>query len=104
MTIKLILLKSGEDILSDIQEMVLEDKVIGYFLTNPCVVKLKNIQKNGESNQTKTSADISLYPWIPLSDDKKIPIPSDWVITMVNPIEKVIEMYKKTFNMENNDD
>ena len=42
MTIKLMLLKSGEDIISDVSEMCVgteEDRqVIGYNLNKPCVV------------------------------------------------------------------
>ena len=41
MTVKILLLKSGEDVIADLKEMVSPDeKVIGYFLTKPCVVKL----------------------------------------------------------------
>ena len=45
MTIKLMILKSGEELISDINEMVVgedeEQKVIGYFLRRPCLVKMK---------------------------------------------------------------
>ena len=41
MTVKILLLKSGEDVISDVKEMISPDKkVIGYFLSKPCVVKL----------------------------------------------------------------
>ena len=40
MTIKLALLKSGEDVISDMEEMVANDRVIGYHLKYPCVAKL----------------------------------------------------------------
>ena len=37
MTIKLALLKSGEDVISDIDEMITDKKeVVGYYFTNPC--------------------------------------------------------------------
>jgi len=42
MTIKVLVLKSGEDVIAEVQEMVSSDKVIGYYLTKPCVVKLRN--------------------------------------------------------------
>ena len=42
MSIKLLVLKSGEDLVADVQEMVVEDKVVGYFLNKPCVVKMSN--------------------------------------------------------------
>ena len=89
MTVKILLLKSGEDVVADVKEMVSpDDKVIGYFLTKPCVIKL--IPK---SEEKETS--ISMYPWMPLAKEKAIPLPTDWVVTMVTPIEKVDTMYKE---------
>ena len=99
MTIKLLLLKSGEDIISDIQEMnVGEDenrRVIGYFLNKPCIIKIRDSQvltEETEKNQ-KSAFQVSLYPWMPLSADKIIPVPADWVVTIVEPKDKLKEMY-----------
>ena len=47
MTIKVLVLKSGEDVIADVQEMMSsEDQVIGYFLTKPCVVKIQASETN----------------------------------------------------------
>jgi len=99
MTIKLLLLKSGEDIISDIQEMNVgedeERRVIGYFLSKPCIIKIRDSQvltEETEKNQ-KSAFQVSLYPWMPLSADKTIPIPADWVVTIVEPKDKLKEMY-----------
>ena len=104
MTVKILLLKSGEDVIADLREMVSPDeKVIGYFLTKPCVVKL--IPKDSEDESKKETA-IRMYPWMPLAKEKDIPLPTDWVVTIVTPIEKVEQMYKedilnaKPFNEE----
>ena len=92
MTVKILLLKSGEDVIADVKEMVSPDKkVIGYFLSKPCVVKL--LPKTTDGNKRETS--ISMYPWMPLAKEKQIPLPTDWVVTMVTPIEKVETMYKE---------
>ena len=37
--------------------------------------------------------EVSLFPWMPLSAEETIPIPSDWVVTMVEPTVKLKEMY-----------
>ena len=37
--------------------------------------------------------EVSLIPWIALSADEVIPIPSDWLVTMVNPVEQLKTMY-----------
>ena len=93
MTIKILLLKSGEDVIADLKEMVSPDeKVIGYFLTKPCVVKL--IPKDTE-DESKRETAIRMYPCMPLAKEKDIPLPTDWVVTMVTPIEKVETMYKE---------
>ena len=90
MTVKILLLKSGEDVIADVKEMVSPDKkVIGYFLSKPCIIKL--LPKKSEGDKRETS--ISMYPWMPLAEEKEIPLPTDWVVTMVTPLEKVEKMY-----------
>jgi hypothetical protein len=100
MTIKLMLLKSGEDIIADVSEMSIGEeenrRVIGYFLDKPCVVKMRNpnlLSEDSESGLKKSGFEVSLFPWMPLSKEEKIPIPSDWLITMVEPVTKLKEMY-----------
>ena len=100
MTVKLLLLKSGEDLIADVQEMVSgegdERRVIGYLLNKPCVVKMRDpnlIQEESLEEQKKASFQVSLYPWMPLSADKVIPVPADWVVTIVQPVAKLNEMY-----------
>ena len=99
MTIKLCLLKSGEDIITDITEMRIGDdepnsKVVGYFFDKPCVVKMRNPQSQAsDGNTQKAGFEVSLFPWMPLSADTRIPITADWLITMVEPTAKLKEMY-----------
>lgn len=97
MTVKLVLLKSGEDIISDVKEMVVGDeenpKVVGYFLEKPCTIRMKNPSDIVENEDR--SFQVALFPWIPISKDSTIPIPSDWVVTIVEPVDKLTDMYKK---------
>lgn len=46
MTVKLALLKSGEEIIADIKEGVVEDKVVTYIFNNPHIVTLQGTYKN----------------------------------------------------------
>ena len=99
MTIKLALLKSGEDVITDMTEMCVGDeenkRVVGYFFDRPCIVKMRNPQQQPQTdgNEQKAGFEVSLFPWMPLSADKKIPITADWLITMVEPTAKLKEMY-----------
>ena len=95
MTIKLLLLKSGEDIIADVSEMAVGEKdsqrVIGYFVEKPVIVKLKDSHLVEEDK--KTALQVSLYPWMPLTKTEKIPLSLEWVVTMVDPIDKLKQMY-----------
>ena len=100
MTIKLLLLKSGEDMIADISEMSYgeddERRVVGYYLNKPCVIKMRDpnaLDDMSEGRGRKAGFEVSLFPWIPLSADDNIPIPSDWLVTMVEPTAKLTEMY-----------
>ena len=46
MTIKLLLLKSGEDMIADVTEMSYgeeEDRrIVGYYLNKPCIIKMRD--------------------------------------------------------------
>ncbi len=95
MTIKVALLKSGEDVIADVQEMIVGDpndpsdqKVVGYFFNKPCIVKTrKTPEDEGGLFQ------ISLSPWIPITKQTRVPVINDWVITLVDPIETLENMY-----------
>ena len=88
MTIKVLVLKSGEDVISDVQEMMSSsDQVIGYFLNKPCVVKL-------QAKETNTDVSVRMHPWMPIARETMIPVSADWVVTMVTPVEKIQEMYE----------
>ena len=97
MTIKLLLLKSGEDVIADVTEMTAGEKtrVVGYFLNKPHVVKMRDPNVVGEENTgpAKAGFAVSLFPWMPLSKEDTIPVTADWLITMVEPIDKLKQMY-----------
>ena len=89
MKIKVLVLKSGEDVIAEVQEMVSSDnQVIGYFLSKPCVVKL-------QAKETNNDISVRMLPWIPIAREKMIPLSTDWVVTMVTPVESIQEMYQK---------
>jgi len=97
MTVKLAILKSGEDIVADIKEMVVGEgddaRVVGYVLTKPCGVSLNS--KAIKIDDEKDTYQLKLFPWCPLTKNEKIPITADWVVTIVDPIDKITQMYTK---------
>ncbi len=101
MTIKLALLKSGEEVISDMTEMMSgqdgSGSVVGYFFKYPCraIITTPEIQVDEGQESTQQPVSIRLLPWLPLSKDDNIPIVADWVISIVEPQDKLLEMYTK---------
>ena len=96
MTVKLAILKSGEDIVADIKEMVVgegdDSRVVGYVLTKPVGVSLN--RKEITIDDEKETVQIRLFPWCPLAKNDAIPMSTEWVVTLVEPVDKLKEMYE----------
>ena len=96
MSIKIVLLKSGEQVISDVHEVCTEeDKAVAYSLTRPCTIHMKRISSDDLiTTNEPTPFDISLYPWVPLSTNETIIIPQDYPVAFVDPVEQLQEMYQ----------
>ena len=107
MTIKILVLKSGEDVIADIKEMMTSDnQVMGYILTKPCVVKLMSAapltaEEDDPNPEGSSEVRIRMHPWAPLAKEKQVPLSTEWVVTMFSPVDKVLDMYKKQVLKEN---
>lgn len=106
MSIKLALLKTGETLISDIKELVSDEKICGYLLKNPQVVSIRKemilVEQTNEKNVNKGEVQVSLSPWILLTKEKEIPILDlGYIVALVEPIESVKQMYEEKVNDEN---
>ena len=97
MSIKITVLKSGDHLISDMKELVAEDKdeIKAYLLENPHTYELKEQQFLTEEEKVigDYGINVTLLPWIILSKDKKMMIPVDSVLTVVEPLESVTKLY-----------
>ena len=69
---------------------------MGYYLDRPCIIRMREpnvLDDESEGRRKKSGYEVSLYPWMPLSADETIPIPADWLVTMVEPNAKLKNMY-----------
>jgi hypothetical protein len=82
MAVKIVILKSLEDVIADVTEYVSGLGVVGYVLENPYVVSL---------NEEGTK--VGFYPYAPLAKDTSIKIPTDWVVAIVEPKDEVKNSY-----------
>jgi len=103
MSVKLAVLKSGEQVIAEAKELVSEDKVRGYLFTRPHkVVTAQPMLLTEEETQNDSSLEVTLSPWIILSADKEVVVPTDWVVTIVEPLESVVKMYQEKIDGQSN--
>ena len=98
MSIKLAVLKSGEDIIADVKEIMSEDNVVGYLLHKPHSVLCEEPILVEEEDEQNGSIQIRLRPWLILSKDDKVPVRPDWLVTIVEPVDMLKEMYEEKVN------
>ena len=108
MSVKLLLLKSGEQVLADTKELrrkedvPMVDKVYGYLLTQPHKVSANKPLVLTENVDEERNVEITLSPWILLTEDKVMTVPKEWVITIVNPIDSIVKMYQEKIDGQSN--
>ena len=96
MSVKLAIFQDKEQVIAEIKELVDDGNPVGYLFANPhCVYADK--QYLAEENEDR-SVQITLSPWILLTSDKEILVPKHQVITIVEPIDSVKEMYSEKVN------
>ena len=66
-------------------------------MNHPCraVLTSSDVQVSEGQESTRQPVSIKLIPWMPLSKDERIPVVADWVISIVEPQDKLLEMYTK---------
>ena len=94
MSIKILLLKSNEEIITEAKEIANPDSptAIGYHLHKP--FRLEIVSDEGELifNREK-GYQLSWFPWAPLSKDKDFFLPADHVITAYDPLDSIMVQY-----------
>ena len=86
MAVKLVRLKSGEDIIADNMAESAE------------IVKIKNPamlmpMSDGRGNQVQ----VGLAPWMPFSEAKEFELPRDWVLLTTEPAQDIVNNYNQVF-------
>ena len=100
MSIKVALLKTNEQVISDVKELVSDDKPVAYLFEKPHVLDINKFSLSEDKG--KTSIEVTLSPWILVSEDDKIPVSIDHVIALVEPIKSVKKMYLEKTNGSSN--
>tara|TARA_R100000388_G_scaffold34405_1_gene26640 strand:+ start:74 stop:394 length:321 start_codon:yes stop_codon:yes gene_type:complete len=97
MAIKLAVLQGNDQIITDIKELSDDGKPVGYLLKNPHRIVIDQPFLVEKLDDEK-SVQVTLTPWILLTTDTEIIVPGNQVVTIVEPIDSVKEMYLDKIN------
>ena len=104
MSIKLALLKSGEEVIADIAEFRnSEDELVSYLFKKPYCVKIKKSQVLVEQ-ESRPKHELAYYKWMSLSKDDDIIVNRDWVVCISEPLDTVKKTYEERVNGRRFDD
>ena len=102
MSIKILLLKSNEEIITEVQEIANPDskQAVGYHLHKP--FRLEIVSDSGDLvfNREK-GYQLSWFPWAPLSKEKDFFLPFEHVITAYDPLDSIVDQYVEAIKEEN---
>ena len=87
MNVKLLRLKSGEDVIADVTLVDTEDTI---KMTNPAILMPMGGNQGGH-------VQMGFGPWAPFSDDKKFEIPRDWLVYISTPNKDLLNQYNSMF-------
>ena len=102
MSVKLLLLKSGEEVITEAKEIVNPEtkEPMGYHLHKPFRLDIVSNDGGIVFNNEK-GYQISWFPWAPLSKDKDFFLPAVHVITAYDPLDSISEQYVQAIREEN---
>ena len=98
MSIQLVLLKSGEEVIADVKELRDEEQeLISYVFKDPYRIKIAIPQVLME-NKNKPKHEATFYKWMPLSKESDIIVNKDWIVCITDPIDTIKTLYEERTN------
>tara|TARA_B100002052_G_scaffold91090_1_gene83830 strand:- start:615 stop:1058 length:444 start_codon:yes stop_codon:yes gene_type:complete len=95
MSVKLLLLKSGEEVITEVKEILDPNSKdpIGFHMHKPFRLDIVSNDEDGiVINQTK-GYQVSWFPWAPLSKERDFFLPGHHVLTAYDPLDSIVEQY-----------
>ena len=103
MSVKLLLLKSGEEVITEVKEILDPNSKdpIGFHMHKPFRLDIVSNDEDGiVINQTK-GYQVSWFPWAPLSKERDFFLPGHHVLTAYDPLDSITEQYLLAIKEEN---
>jgi len=96
MSIKIVVFNNGDQVISDVKEVLIDEKCQAYQLIKPQKVYLNEIKKEFLTEENESdSIEMVLSAWVPLSKENEFYISMNSVISITEPIDDLVKIYKE---------
>tara|TARA_A100001201_G_scaffold93223_2_gene81179 strand:+ start:121 stop:432 length:312 start_codon:yes stop_codon:yes gene_type:complete len=96
MSIKIVVFNNGNQVISDVKEVIIEDKCQAYKLTKPQNVSLKEFKHELlTEEQTSDAVEMVLSAWVPLAKEQTFYVAMNSVISIAEPVDELVKIYKE---------
>ena len=100
MSVQLVLLKSGEELVTDLREIVDRDSGQSVQLVLIKPVRVAVVQQGVlAENANPGESVLSFVPWLSTSKGEEYFIKEDWVVTICEPTDDIRESYIKNIGV-----
>ena len=108
MAVKIIRLKSGEELVADVKEVMNRadegDRPIAYMLDQPCIIGLEQEKEpeylTEDGSEDQIQARLIIRKWMIFTNQTQQMIPLDWVVTFADPTDDVLGVYNQRLEAE----
>jgi len=108
MTVKIVRLKSGEDIIADLKEVIDKEtsSAAAIQFDTPYMVAIEGPVEEMFADQSKVGTKITkprvrFFPWAPLSKDRILYVDPKEVVCIYEPHQQVLEQYEQVVEAMN---
>ena len=103
MSVKLLLLKSGEEVITEVKEIFDPETKdpIGFHMHKPFRLDIVSNAEEGIVINQQKGYQVSWFPWAPLSKERDFFLPGHHVLTAYDPLDTIAEQYLTAIKEEN---
>ena len=103
MSVSLLLLRSGEEIITEVQEVFDPETKdpVGFKLHKPFRLEIVSDAEGGIVLDRTKGYQVSWFPWAPLSKERDFFLPGHHVLTAYDPLDTITEQYLNAIKEEN---
>lgn len=88
MNVKILMLKSNEDVIAEVNKLTYDHRKDEYLLKNPYCIFYND----------HTFSNVMMYRYAPFAKDNTLCIDPDWVISEVEPNDQILNAYLEAVN------